>query len=464
MRTEPAKVDPRQDLEMLWRLAMAPARSSGELVANLSRFYHEVYERDLSRYGGADVAPDAPALMSELFQIRSALRDRIPEWQSQGILNREAQKCLRDVLRVTRYATDMLGELCEGFEFGTEDDPPRRAFREFGLNAFVNPRFYNGRDIPFRTGDVLLVRGRLHNSAAIARIGDMDSQFSHAALVHVDERGRAWVVEALIEKGAVVMPLAEVLDQGLARALLFRHPDAGIAAKAAKLIHDHVRRSQLPENKRILYDFSMRLTGYDRLYCSKLVRLAYEDATGGALRLPTFTTRLDSKNRDFFRRIGVKAEETFAPGDLEIEPTFDLIAEWQDYRYTAQTRLQDLIMSKLFDWMDDYGYRFEEDLLVHMIAILGRLSTRLSERARAFVSSVVPEVPPNMSRRAIAAIAMLHRTAQPILEELQHLDRVTVATSGRTLHPREVNDYLEDLRRRSHGRLGYLVAPRKLRV
>ena len=64
------------------------------------------------------------------------------------------------------------------------------------------------------------------------------------------------------------------------------------------------------------------------------------------------------KNRDFLDRIGVTAKETFAPADIELEPDFDFVAEWQDYRVTSRLRLQDLLMDELFRWMDDYGYKF----------------------------------------------------------------------------------------------------------
>ena len=65
-----------------------------------------------------------------------------------------------------------------------------------------------------------------------------------------------------------------------------------------------------------------------------------------------FTTRLHMTNRDFFDRIGVTAEQTFAPGDIDLDPRFDLVAEWQDYRLTSTLRLQDMLMTKLLEWME----------------------------------------------------------------------------------------------------------------
>lgn len=449
--------------ETLRSLALAPVGSADELVRNVSRLYHEVYERDLGHYASANYAAAAPQIMTEMFELRTILRDRIAEWHPAGFMTREAQHAIRDALRVLRYASDMMGEVHSGFAIGDTESPVIRAFREISYNTFVNPKFDTGHNLDFRSGDILLVRGMHNNSAAIARIGDVDSQFSHTAMIHFDDNGQGWLVESLIESGAVIEPLTHALEHRLARAILLRHRDADLAARASKLIYDHVRRSLDRGGKPILYDFSMSLGPSYNLFCSKLVRIAYIDASEGALKLPTFKTRFDARNKRFYRRIGVTADESFAPGDLEIEPELDIVAEWQDYRYTAQVRHQDLIMTKLFEWMELHGYRFEEDFGIRLVARLGRLATRLSKTTQNFVASLFARIPPNMPRRTIATIVMLHKTAQPLLEELQHIERLKIATEGRPLHPREVFDHLEDVRWKGRGRLGYLVAPRKWR-
>jgi hypothetical protein len=450
-----------RDLRSLRALADAPLETADDIVRNLSRIYHDVHERDLARFSGADLSKLAPLVMDEMFHIRSAIRDRIAEWRARDLMSREAQHAVRDTLRLLRYASDMAGEVHWGYAFATESDPPLRAFSETSYNTFVHPSFDTGEPIAFRSGDVLLVRGTKHNSAAIARIGDVDSQFSHAAIIYVDEAGRGWVVEALIEDGAVIKPLKQALDHGLARAMLFRHRSEATAARAARLIHDFVKAS-LVAGSPIPYDFSMRLGPSNKLFCSKLVRVAYLDASNGAIKLPTFLTRF-AANAPFYKRIGVTAQESFAPGDLEIEPNLNLVAEWQDYRFTAQVRHQDMIMSKLFEWMEVHGWRFREDFSVRLIAWLGRLSTRLSRNVQDLVADLFARIPPHMPRKTIATIVMLHKTAQPLLEEIQQMERVRIAAEGRPLHPREVLDYLEEVRRKGRGQVGYLVAPRRWR-
>jgi hypothetical protein len=203
----------------------------------------------------------------------------------------------------------------------------------------------------------------------------------------------------------------------------------------------------------------MRLGRYRRLFCSQLVRQAYEAASGGKLKLPTFTTRFVTSNQDFLHRIGVKAKETFAPGDIELQPDFDLVAEWGDYRVTPRLRAQDLIMTKLFEWMEEHRWRFKEDFLVRVIAWFGRLSAHFSERIKDMISSVVPKVPVNMRRRTVATVVMLHQTAQPLFEEIERLERDSLEHLGRPLHPRDVYAHMDKVRKISEGQVGYLRAP-----
>jgi len=63
-----------------------------------------------------------------------------------------------------------------------------------------------------------------------------------------------------------------------------------------------------------------------------------------------------------------------------------------------------------------------------------------------------------MRRSTIQAVAMLHRTAEPLLADLQALERRSIDRTGRPLHAREVNEFLEAKRQASNGAIGYLGA------
>jgi hypothetical protein len=446
------------DLARMQALARAPVTSANDLKLNLANIYRTLFLADLTQFDVVALRKAAPASMQALFEMRLDLRNQIAAWDARGFMTHDVQRALRDVFRVTRYASDMLGELGIDHEKLTPGQHTRRGFTGTDANVLVNPAFQAGGDLAFQAGDVILVRGQAHNSAAIARIGDVDSQFSHIGVVHVDKDGRGFKVEALIESGSVITPLEQALDHELGRAIVFRHKDPAVAARAARMIHDHVReRTGL---RHIWYDFSMTPEGYRRLYCSKLVRLAYDLATDGKLKLPAYKTRLDATNRDFLNRVGVKTVETFAPGDMEIDPRFDIVAEWQDYRITSSLRNQDMIATKLFEFMERDGYTFKEDWTIRLIGLLGRVSAHLSESAKDMIADVVPKVPPNMKRRTIAVVAMLHKTAEPILAKLNELEHAEIARTGHPPHPRDVLASLEGVRTAADGRIGYLVAPR----
>ena len=445
------------DLERIAQMAQASATSEEDIKANLTAIYRALFDADLTRYDVVAVRKSAPVVMQQLLELRLHLRSQIPAWAKRGFMTHEVQKALRDVFRVTRYASDMIGEIRTCHDRLPANGRTRRGFTGNDINVLVNPSFQTGDDLAFEPGDVILVRGQAHNSAAIARIGDVDSQFSHIGIVHIADDGQRVMVESLIEVGAVVTPLEASLEHGLGRAIVFRHRDGELAAKAASMIHEHVRRRR--GMRRIWYDFSMRLEGYRRLYCSKLVRLAYLSASNGDVSLPAYTTRLDMKNRDFLDRVGVRALETFAPGDMEIDPRFDIVAEWQDYRITSSLRNQDMILTKLFEVMESDGYTFKEDWTIRLIGLLGRVSAHLSDDAKEMLAGVVPKVPLNMKRRTIAVIAMLHQTAQPLLETLTGLERAEIERTGHTLHPRDVLAYLEGVHKTANGRIGYLAAP-----
>lgn len=452
---------PRQRLEDdIAAIEEIAARSPGtakELAANLTELYETTFNLSLDGYDVRALAASAPQLARVLFAMRLRLREQVADWHARGFLTLQGQRALRNALRIARYATDMLGELSIRYAQLAPGEKTLRGFTGPGLNTLVHPAYDTGHDLDFRSGDVLLMRGMHHNSAAIARIGDIDSQFSHLAIVHTDAGGRHWVVEALIEEGSVINPLSETLSHGLGRCVLFRHKDADLAARAAARIHEVVRRSLAAGGKHIWYDFSMELAGEEELFCSKLVRKAYGLGSDGQTLLPTFTTRFDMKNRDFVDRIGVTAKETFAPADIELEPDFDLVAEWQDYRVTSRLRLQDLLMDRLFLWMDEHGYRFREDLPIRLIGVFGLLSGKLSDRAKTLIAEVVPKVPPNMRRSTIQAVAMLHKTAEPLLAELLALERRSIDRNARPLHARDIYAFLEEKRQALGDKVGYLA-------
>ncbi len=444
-----------------WRgIAARPVASAADLKRNMEDLYQAIYGTDFAKLDVTGVKAIARPAGEQLFDLYLNLRDRIPEWHAKGAMCEEAPMALRNAMRVLRYTCDIIGEVAAGYARLAPGERTHTAFEGPPEWTMMHPALRDDTRVSVRAGDVLMVRGQLHNSAAIARIGDADSQFSHVGIVHIDEDGQRWLVEALIEEGATWSPLDDALSHGLGRAVLFRHRDADLSRRAAVLVAEYVQKSRSGPFSWMPYDFSMELAGDDRFFCSKLVRHGYVGASGGKMNLPSFPTRLTMTNRDFFDRLGVTATDTFAPADFEVEPAFDVVAEWRDYRVTSNLRMQDLLMSKLFDWMDAHGYKFREDLRMGVMALIGRLTSYAPDVAKSLVVKAgFPKVPSNMQARTIATIGMLHDTAEPILQRLIALETDRIRTTGRPLHPREVQAELERFRAAQGGRIGYLAVP-----
>ncbi len=442
-----------------WRSIVArPAATAGELAGNMDALYRAVYGTDFGSLDVADVKASAEAAKLELFDLYLTLRDRVGDWRTLGLMDGPAPGAVRHAMRVLRYTIDIVGEVAIDHSRPRAGEAPMIAFAGPPEWTLLHPALAAGTGAEPRAGDLLLMRGHLHNSAAIARIGDVDGQFSHVGIVHIDRNGRRWLVEALIEEGSVWTPLDDVLSHSLVRAVLLRHRDAGLARRAAQVAAERVANGRRGLLGWMPYDFSMELRGDDTFFCSKLVGYGYARASGGELTMPSFPTRLSMRNRDFFDRLGVTATTTFAPSDLELEPAFDWIAEWRDYRVTSTIRMQDILMSKLFDWMDEHDYRFREGLGIAVMALLGRFSSVWPAFAKdVLVRLGLPKVPANMPVRTIATIGMLHKTAQPVLERLVSLDRQRIETTRRPMHPAHVQDELERFRAASGDSIGYLV-------
>src|SRR5207237_1984001 len=77
--------------------------------------------------------------------------------------------------------------------------------------------------VTIHSGDILVSRGGAPTSALIARGNDFPGNFSHVALVHVDEQTRAAsVIEAHIERGVVVSSFADYLADKKLRLMALR--------------------------------------------------------------------------------------------------------------------------------------------------------------------------------------------------------------------------------------------------
>ncbi|WP_415061802.1 YiiX/YebB-like N1pC/P60 family cysteine hydrolase [Bdellovibrio sp.] len=294
-----------------------------------------------------------PEVMDTIFQIRVVLHEKLKEFDSRNELNKDCIQKIREGFQYARFAEEYLLEwLFSQKVYNFKASPIMSNAKP---NTWTNSKF---ADFELKSGDVMLIRGKSYVSAMIARIGDEEGNFSHLAIVGEDKAGKKYVVEALIQYGTIVTPLEKWRQTEDARVALYRQPDEALAKLAARKMYDKAKAA-LDSNKGIRYDFAMDDEDYSSLFCSEVIRYAYDMASDGKVIIPKYRSSVSKfKNTDYPKSLGVTKSTLFAPYDIEVDPRFDFVAEYRHYPLLRQVRMQDAVLQSVYSWMIEKDYTF----------------------------------------------------------------------------------------------------------
>ena len=400
---------------------------------------HQIYER-LFRVSPAEfdqmsASEHATEIVRGVFEARLEMRKQLGRMEAQGPVSSECVSAIRDILRAALFMQEYVAEkYLQPKESGV--------FEGGEPSLLVNPEF--GNKLQLKSGDLLLSRGDAFVSGAIARIGDTDGNFSHAALVYIDPKdGKSYTIEAHIEKGTVLRPLEEYLKDGKSRSIVFRQKDSELGKRAAQAMVDRVRSTK----KNIPYDFGMMLEGetpkgadvYGGLSCTKVARQAYKLGSDGNFMVPRYPTGVHMKNENFLKSIGFKAHETFAPSDLEVDSRFDEVAEWRNFGKTEKSRMTDAVLTRVYDMMEKRGYLLEGTNATAMLSGVAYVvrHTPLLKR------TLEEKFPENMPRSTINAMMALDATAKPMLNALTQANEERKRATGFAMTANEMAGFLD---------------------
>ncbi len=203
------------------------------------------------------------------------------------------------------------------------------------------------------SGDILVSRGGAPTSAFIARGNDYPGNFSHIALLYVDETTHMpSIIEAHIERGVVISSLEEYLKDVKLRIMVMRvradHPlmvkDPMLPHRAAKMAYDGVKNGHTP------YDFAMDFKEPSKQFCSEVASQAY---SAFGINLWSITTTMSSPGVvTWLGDFGVRNFETQAPADLEYDPQVSVVAEWRDRDALWQAHVDDAIVDAMLEGAD----------------------------------------------------------------------------------------------------------------
>src|SRR5690606_29523535 len=165
---------------------------------------------------------------------------------------------------------------------------------------------------------------------------------------------------------------------------------------------------------------------------------------------------------DFVAQLGITVKESFIPADLEVDPRFDLIAEWKNAAKITDNLQKDAVLQAMFLWSDQYGYVMNQASSV----------TSLTYRNIAWPLRRVPfidkyfenKLPKNMSRKLVGYFGVLESIGKHLQKKLGKVEALELTRSGDHLTSEEKYIYLNEVRiqdRKENGVLHYMYRPVK---
>lgn len=303
-------------------------------------------EVDLLKNRGLEV-------IDTIFKIRVRLHEKLQEFDANNELEKMCQLKIREGYQYARYSEEYLLDWLYTQKVLSFKSTP--ILENSKPSTWVNEKF---SDYKLKSGDVLLIRGKSYVSAMIARIGDEEGNFSHLAIIGEDKQGKQYAVESLIQKGLIVTPLEKWLTQEDARVALYRQPDEALAKLAAQKIYEKATEA-MKKGESIRYDFAMDDEEHSTLFCSEVIRYAYELASDKKFIIPKYRSSVSKFGESKYpRTLGITKNHLFAPYDIEVDPRFDFIAEYRHFPLLRQVRMQDSVLQSIYSWMIEKKYDF----------------------------------------------------------------------------------------------------------
>jgi len=207
--------------------------------------------------------------------------------------------------------------------------------------------------VRIHSGDLLVSRGGAPTSAFIARGNDYPGNFSHVALVHIDETGNAQIIEAHIERGvALATPEAYFRDKKLRVLVLRMRPDHPAVLEDPQLPHRAAAAALADAKARhIPYDFEMDFAEPTKQFCSEVASTHY--AGLGVALWKTLSSFSSEGLARWMAAFGVTHFDTHSPSDLEYDPALAVVAEWHDHDTLMDDHLDNAVIDIMLEEAQD---------------------------------------------------------------------------------------------------------------
>ncbi len=419
-----AHAEPTQLVTQLQRIKSELNSDNKINSENCETYFDEVYRYFVTtspeKLGFNEHAENDREVVQTAFANRLRIEQRVKDLFAKEKLSESCFKSAKKALRVMRFIEEYVGERVTHYPRSTARTRPDVFSGGFPWLQTAD----SDTKFELQSGDVILSRGDFLSSAAIARMGEADSQFSHLGLVYikepttVGETRETFVFEAHAETGLQATPIDEYLTDMKVRASVRRFQDPEMAKKAAQKMADLIFSAK-DRGYTYPYDFYLNLEEHEQFFCSEVVYYGFDEASQHQIQLPLFKSRLNQAGEWYVNKMDFNSDRVFLPGDLEGDPRFSLVAEWRDYSRTRTTRHKDVILTAMYRWMQDYDYRFiptgETKLL--------RTVVRTARRWPLFRKYLSDLFPPHIPKNTLEVGFSIEAVASKILTDLEAKDR-----------------------------------------
>jgi hypothetical protein len=204
--------------------------------------------------------------------------------------------------------------------------------------------------IKVHSGDLLVSRGGAEVSALISRGNDYPGNFSHVALIYIEEGTNIpYLIEAHIERGVAIATLEEYIKDRKLRFMVLRprsdlpeiQENPMLPHIAAKEVFEEVQQRHIP------YDFKMDFYDPEAMFCSEVGSYAYKN--NGIQLWQSESTISSNGVVTLLNTFGVENFVTQMPSDLEYDPQLSVVAEWRNNESLFDDHLYNAVIDGMLE-------------------------------------------------------------------------------------------------------------------
>lgn len=381
-------------------------------------------------------------MMDGFFRARLSLHNQMDRLDSQCLaLMRKSYYHLRaaeDIAGLTFYKEKQIK--AEEIDFAKQPVPIQQADQ-------YRPYHLNGPQFKLQKGDLLITKGVSVISSTISSFPSQPSLFSHVVFVYQEPFTQNFgTIESYIGKGVDFYSIKDALLNENARILVLRPKDQQLAQTAHDYMYQRVKRSY-DTKTRIAYDYLQDLTNNEKMNCGEIAYDAFKTASSGQFVIPHVESQISVKNPDFLKGSGLSNGNMMLAADMELDPRFEVVLDWTDYRLMRDSWRKDSVMREVLRWVNEENYILKNNFKASMGKLIWKTrETKYLWPIMAKIAGIPKDFEKEVPAEGIAMMANLKGIGGYLVPELAKKDEAFFKEKRRWMSLSELQSTVNDLR------------------